>query len=66
MRITPVAAVTVEVTVFELALLNESACHINCTYPLAQPIEKSIDWGWLPGHRLVQGMYDQQAKRRSM
>ena len=39
---------------------------LNCTYPLAQPMEKSVDWGWSPGYHQVQDMYDRQATRRSM
>src|SRR5260370_719514 len=34
---------------------------VNCTCPLAQPVEKSVDWDWSLRSRLVQGRYDRQA-----
>ena len=38
---------------------------LNCTYPLAQPMEKSVGWGWSPGYHLIQDTYGRQATRRS-
>jgi hypothetical protein len=34
---------------------------VNCTCPLAQPVEKSVDWDWSLRSHLVQGRYDRQA-----
>ena len=38
---------------------------VNCTCPLAQPVERSVGWGWLPERRQVEGTYGREATRRS-
>ncbi len=47
------------------ALAVALTIQVNCTCPLAQPVEKSVDWDWSPRSHLVQGRYDRQVVRHS-
>src|SRR6266849_502781 len=47
------------------ALAVALTIQVNCTCPLAQPVEKSVDWDWSLRSHLVRGRYDREAGRHS-
>jgi len=50
----------------EVRTIVAQTVQANCTPLLAQPMERSVDWDWLPEYHPVQDTYGRQATRRSM